>query len=368
MKTQSSTHLRPCIAVALAGLVMVLSGPATAQPSPAESTRNNATVKTRTDKGGVKTPGAPGTQSPAILTNGNRRFAPHGGWATRNRYVYLTGAGFGRDGFYSWRYGQPYTYPWISYYPRTVVNVFPSPPYGGYTWGFVGGQPVYQFYPYPAYDVMWSGNQVQYRLNAYGQVQLQNLAAMQQLAEQAWTQGYQQALDEMQRVQTQGTLVLRIEPAHAVLYLDGNRIGTAEEFARSGASIRLPAGRYHLEAWADGYAPLAEDLTLEQRQELNVTRKLEKTPAPAPTPPAPKAEARPTGRLALTVSPPDARVLIDGRFVCLADMAAQNTFLSAIPAGPHRLEVSRQGFRTVDEEVVISPLRPLVRRVALEKQ
>ena len=53
-----------------------------------------------------------------------------------------------------------------------------------------------------------------------------------------------------------GGLVLETAPAAAQVFVDGNYVGTAEEFGRGGRAIELSAGAHHVELRAAGYETL----------------------------------------------------------------------------------------------------------------
>lgn len=258
---------------------------------------------------------------------------PHGGWDTRTHYYYYPHLGFGTQGHYSWYYGRPYRlgYPYSSYHGPWYYDrwYFGLPRYDG---SFRGG-----------YD------------GSYG-----NRARRED-----------GLLAEEERL---ATLSLRIEPNEAALYLDGNPIGTAEHFSRHRAELRLPPGTYLLEAAVAGYAPLSEELQLKPRERVRLGRQLQKSSEPVPDlnsggdPARAAPSERPTGKLTLSVSPPTARVLLDGRFLCFGSMVSENRYLHNLPAGPHTLEVSQEGYRPAREEIIASPLRPLERRIVLERQ
>ena len=257
---------------------------------------------------------------------------PHGGWY-RGSFYYYPQLGFGRTGLYSWYYGRPYFTPYGTY-GVIDTNVFGS-----------------RYYAFPANDTVAS------------------TAAQ----ADAWMSGYHQgSRDERITGQLSEAVVkLRIEPGEAALFLDGNPIGSAEHFSRHGAALRLPPGKYLLEAALDGYTVLGEELDVNAGRTLEITRQLRRSeaavPDNAPDPAHPATPSRPTGVLLLSGSPADARVLLDGRFLCYASMVGDNRFLHRIPAGPHTLEVSKEGYRPFREEIVISPLRPAERMIVLER-
>jgi hypothetical protein len=278
----------------------------------------------------------------------------HGGW-THGSFYYYPQLGFGQTGLYSWHYGSPFptAYPYNYYYGNAHTGPLPLTRIVGYHGIFDTNVSGSQYYPFPGNDP----------------------ASASAARANAWVSGYQQgARDERVPLSAaEATVRLRIEPKEAALFLDGNPIGSAEHFSRHRADLRLPPGKYFLEAAFNGYTVLGEVLNVKAGQTVDIARQLAKSDALVPNLNAttdsahPGTPTRPTGVLLLSGSPPDARVLLDGRFLCYANMVGDNRFLHRIPAGPHTIEVSREGYRSFREEIVISPLRPVERKIVLER-
>lgn len=275
---------------------------------------------------------------------------PYGNW-TNGSYYYRPHAGFGLNGLYSWHYGRPFATPYPYHYYGSATPFSRIVGYYGVSETNVYGQT--QYYPFSGSDPA-SG--------AGGR-------------HDAWMSGYQQARrDDRSTRPTVAIVRLRIEPKETALFLDGNPIGSAQQFSRRQADLKLPPGKYFLEAALDGYTVFGEELNLSAGQSLLVARQLPKSGAPVPDlnaardPAHPGTPTRPTGILLLSGSPDDARVLLDGRFLCYGSMVGDASYLHRLPAGPHTIEVSKSGYRTVREEILISPLRPVERKIVLARE
>lgn len=348
----------------------------------------NAAAKNR-----KKTPRQPGTGT--TLVGGERTYYPHGGWSS-DRYYYFPDAGFGRSGLYSWYYGRPYasTYPY-SYYVQspyytppwvgtvtslpTWLRISPGSARGSYgNFTFVGPQ----VSAFPGWSAAFPNS---------GYTGVAALASprpwftpgvdsgtLQANGAPNWADGYLQALSEQEqrRREPWAALTVEVAPETATLYVDGNPVGTAEQFARPGARLSFPAGTYHLEIAANGYETEALDLRLAAGQPLTVKRVLKKATPQEPAKaepvkpekaPGTAAAGRPRGEVLLVVAPADARVTVDGRSVCRA-VAPGEEFRCRLPAGPHTLEATRDGYRPYKEEVIVSPLQPLARELRLQSR
>jgi hypothetical protein len=147
--------------------------------------------------------------------------------------------------------------------------------------------------------------------------------------------------------QATGILSLRVSPRGAVLTLDGQPWGSAADFRRE-----VPAGSHELEISADGYQSQRETVTVPAGGQESLQIALSRLPRPT------------TGVLWLLASPPEAVLTLDGQ-----PAGSASYFRRKVPAGPHELEISADGYQSQRETVTVPaggqesvefPLLPLV--------
>jgi len=168
---------------------------------------------------------------------------------------------------------------------------------------------------------------------------------------------------------------LRINPKdaeNAAVYVDGFYAGIVDDFNNVFQSLPLTPGGHAIVLYLDGYRTLRRNIYLRPGSMFEVREMMERLPVgeaserpeivpPVPAPPAgtyrtpvtpptlsapPSASADKThaagfGTLELRIQPADADVAIDGRPWATAD---EGHFIVQVPAGTHRIEVSKQGF------------------------
>ena len=181
-----------------------------------------------------------------------------------------------------------------------------------------------------------------------------------------------------------GVVDTDVSPEHARVYLNGELIGTADDFDGYPSYLFLKPGRYTLEFKLEGYAP--ESLNLEVAAgrtfplDMKMARVLTESPAPwydrperpaagrvfapaqpekptAPSGPDPRLRSelrveRETGErpaaaasaaLVLEITPSVASVYLDGEFVGTAGELSRLARGLAVTPGTHRLEVMAPG-------------------------
>jgi len=192
------------------------------------------------------------------------------------------------------------------------------------------------------------------------------------------------------------TVELDVTPEHARVVLDGELIGVADDFDGSPGYLYLKPGHYALELTLKGYRPEKVEVDAERGRYTPITLRLERikgekaapwydrpeglperrvfSPKGAPTSPAARSapdpslrpelrdravEAAPSRKasggaaLDLRVSPPNAAVYVDGRFVGTGEELGLLERGLAVEPGKHRLEVVAPGRpgRTIDVDV-----------------
>jgi hypothetical protein len=167
---------------------------------------------------------------------------------------------------------------------------------------------------------------------------------------------------------------LRIAPKeaeNAAVYVDSFYAGVVDDFNNIFQSLPLTPGGHAIVLYLDGYRTLRRNIYLGPGSMFELREMMERLPAgepserpavvpPVPPPPAgtyrtpvtPQALPPPAthaheapaagfGTLELRVQPTDAEVTIDGRAWSTADAGH---FAVQVPAGTHRVEVSKAGF------------------------
>lgn len=190
---------------------------------------------------------------------------------------------------------------------------------------------------------------------------------------------------------------IQATPKNAEVYIDGYYTGIVDDFDGVFQRLDTPPGEHEVEIYLDGYKPFRQKVLFRPGETLKLRAALEplapgetaeprpvaapppanqyppqgqypprqyppqgQYPAPGPgrTRPLPEggAESRPDsgfGTLAIRVQPGDAVVIIDGE---RWDSPEGGSRLQVqLSAGPHRVEVRKDGFRTYSTSVTIRP-------------
>lgn len=229
------------------------------------------------------------------------------------------------------------------YYPGFHDPFFYRPFYGGfYRPYFFGWYDWYGQYPYPPYP---------YRYRVYDRT---------------------------------GAARLEVEPREAEVYVDGYFVGLVDDFDGALQRLRVEAGEHELQIYLEGYRTFTQKVLFTPGTTLKITHAMEplgpgEANQPKPEPDAVSrtqhdpsrrvsrqyGRARPSdfGTLSLRVQPIDAVVTIDGEEWERPE--GEDQFVVDLPAGTHRLEVRKEGFRTYAREIQVRPGQTLTLNVSL---
>jgi hypothetical protein len=189
-----------------------------------------------------------------------------------------------------------------------------------------------------------------------------------------------------------GTVRLQVTPREAEVFIDGYYAGRVDDFDGVFQRLHVEPGEHDIAVYLPGHRAYEQRVYLQPGRTFRIRHTLEplgpgepepvrpagappaQLPAPGPGPvgPAAQAEGRREqgaarfGELSLRVQPGDAEVLIDGEK--WEGSLADERLVVQLPAGVHRLEVRKEGFRSyfTDVNVVAGQTRTL--NVAMTKQ
>ena len=197
-----------------------------------------------------------------------------------------------------------------------------------------------------------------------------------------------------------GAVRVLVEPNETRVYVDGYYAGVADDFDGIFQRLHLAPGRHDISLRLDGYRTQNFKLYVPYDHTIKIHHKM----APgSPTDVSEETLGRPedvtdlgregrygrydgddedgfevedredddlgrgnargeVGTLRLTVEPSDASVYVDGAFRGTGRLRSLR-----LPAGPHRIEVVRPGYRTLEREVDVRPGREVEVRFDLER-
>jgi hypothetical protein len=188
---------------------------------------------------------------------------------------------------------------------------------------------------------------------------------------------------------------LRVKPEaaeDAAVYVDGFYAGVVDDFNGVFQSLPLTPGGHTVVLYLEGYRTVRHNFYLSPGSSFTVRATMEPLPAgeageppdlapPVPAPPhgtyrtpitpprqaVPQPAVRPAeavgfGTLDIFVQPTSAEVTIDGQQWVTSD---QGHFMVQVPAGRHRVEVSKSGYRQFVTDVEIADGRTVPLNVSL---
>ena len=160
-----------------------------------------------------------------------------------------------------------------------------------------------------------------------------------------------------------------ISPGKARVYLDGEYVGTADDFDGFPSYLTLEPGRHTIAFGMEGYKSISRSVNVHAGQVLSFDAKMQKgvtegndeiqlkpqhEEPPAAAPPAEQPPAGP-GYIRVQVTPGDASVYLDGAFFANGDAMARLHGDIRLDAGTHTVEAVRPGYRTARRTVTLAP-------------
>lgn len=205
-----------------------------------------------------------------------------------------------------------------------------------------------------------------------------------------------------------GALDLNVRPKDTRVYIDGNYIGTADQYDGFPRYLWLEEGSYQVIFYNPGFSTVVHDYTVYPGVVIKVKENLlpgesvtpeelaaapgagddygpppyasepryaePRYPEPPRNPPAYApgggaldVRAAP-GQVRLSVVPEDASVYVDGRFVGTAGQIEEAHAGLLLDPGPHRIEVVHPGFRSSERDVTVEAGSELTVDVRLERR
>lgn len=184
------------------------------------------------------------------------------------------------------------------------------------------------------------------------------------------------------------SLRLQVEPKATEVFVDGYWAGTADDFDGFFQRLHLEPGDHDIELYLDGHRPFRQKIYLQPHATFRIRHDM------APLAPGETADPRPVprerpdrterpgryeppgrddrsertgfGTLALRVRPQDAEIAIDGA-VWERPEGVQR-FEIELPAGPHRLEIRKDGFAVYERTVRVRRGDTTAINVSLSKE
>lgn len=201
-----------------------------------------------------------------------------------------------------------------------------------------------------------------------------------------------------------GALDFDVNPEHAEIWVDGQQLGTADDFDGFPSFLWLPEGSYQVAVYLDGYETLVRDYEIRAGVVIDLEDTLQPGESVSPEElferAAPKRERAPRqdsddawywkrggadakaqadeddaydvrgepGRVRLEVEPSDASVYLDGRFLGTAEDLGRLKKGLIVDPGEHRLQVVRPGFETVEKTFSVEARQETSLEIVLERE
>lgn len=169
-----------------------------------------------------------------------------------------------------------------------------------------------------------------------------------------------------------GSARIQVTPREAEVFVDGYFVGVVDDFDGYLQRLNVEAGEHELQFYLEGYRTIRQKVLFTPGTTLKITQAMEPLAPGEPNEPRPvpdetsrvqnapgRRESRQYGResrsgfgtLSLGVQPGDATVLIDGEEWDRPE--GESRFFVDLAAGPHRLEVRKDGFKTYTRTIEV---------------
>jgi hypothetical protein len=198
--------------------------------------------------------------------------------------------------------------------------------------------------------------------------------------------GAQPALLGYAMMSGMGGLDVDAKPNRAEVWVDGKYVSDARDLDGNPAYLWLKQGTHHVVLYKAGYKSFDEEMDVRAGMLRQLKVQLEKgesqppvraaaeprpetrpaeprVEAPMPQAEAPMPQGEPHGEVGLRVEPRDATVYIDGKFLGIA----RELGVLQLPAGHHRVDLARPGYRELTKEFDVEAGRKSELALSMER-
>ena len=126
-----------------------------------------------------------------------------------------------------------------------------------------------------------------------------------------------------------GSIAIQSEPTNAMIFIDGNKVGTTPETINN-----VQSGKYFIEVKLDGYEIWGNEINIEAEKETSITAEL----------------TTEYGSIILGSEPTKSKIFLDG-----IEIGTTPANLRSVPHGTHLIEVRKDGYSVWEKSVNIAP-------------
>lgn len=151
---------------------------------------------------------------------------------------------------------------------------------------------------------------------------------------------------------TIGYVKTDVDPEEAEVYLDGKKVGIADNYDGWPGYLKVIPGKHHLVFRLKSYEDLVLDVDVAAGRIYQIDYKMFKAGEAPPPAKESKAPAATGGTLRLKLVPPDATVMLDGAPAAAAS-AGDVLELKNLAPGKHKVEINKEGYKPFSFEVTV---------------